>query len=208
MNEVIEFFNTHETPEVAEYLLGMYVEHDTPQGKLGGYIVDCEAYLGPDDEAAHSFGLRKTPRLKAMYQKPGTIYLYTMHTHLILNMITREVGLPQGVMIRGLEPAAGLEQMIKNRNGKTGAALSDGPGKLVEALGIEKKLYGESIFSSALHLVPEKRKYPRTVEKLPRVGIPNKGIWTDLPLRFTVKGNPYVTKQKKANIAENNGWRN
>ena len=64
---------------MAQYLLGMYLEHETATGVLGGYIVDAEAYLGPDDEAAHSFGLRKTPRLQAMYDKPGTIYLYTMH---------------------------------------------------------------------------------------------------------------------------------
>ena len=65
----------------------MYLEHETPSGKLGGYIVDCEAYLGPEDLAAHSFGMRNTPRVRAMYEKPGTIYLYTMHTHLILNFI-------------------------------------------------------------------------------------------------------------------------
>ena len=94
MKETINIFNTKTTEEVAQYLLGMYLEHETATGVLGGYIVDAEAYLGPDDEAAHSFGLRKTPRLQAMYDKPGTIYLYTMHTHLILNMVTQEQGKP------------------------------------------------------------------------------------------------------------------
>lgn len=207
MKKTIEFFNTHTTEEVAEFLLGMCVEHETPQGKLGGYIVDCEAYLGPDDEAAHSYGMRDTPRVRAMYQEPGTIYLYTMHTHLILNMITQPKGIPQGVMIRGLEPVEGREIMSQNRGGQTGAALSDGPGKLVQALGIGRELYGESIFTSTLHLVPEKRRYPREVEHLPRIGIPNKGIWTDLPLRFTVKGNPYLSKQRKSQVASDHGWR-
>lgn len=72
------------TPEVARDLLGMYLEYVTPTGTVGGYIVDAEAYLGPEDEAAHSFGMRRTPRVAAMYEKPGTIYLYTMHTHRIL----------------------------------------------------------------------------------------------------------------------------
>ena len=207
MKKTIEFFNTHTTEEVAEFLLGMYVEHETPQGKLGGYIVDCEAYLGPDDEAAHSYGMRDTPRVRAMYQEPGTIYLYTMHTHLILNMITQPEGTPQGVMIRGLEPVEGLEIMSQNRGGQTGAAISDGPGKLVQAMGIGRELYGESIFTSTLHLVSEKRRYPREVECLPRIGIPNKGIWTDLPLRFTVKGNPYLSKQRKSQVAPDHGWR-
>lgn len=207
MEEVIEYFNQETTENIAKYLLGMYIEHETPTGKLGGYIVDCEAYLGPDDEAAHSYGMRDTPRVRAMYEQPGTIYLYTMHTHLILNMITQPVGIPQGVMIRGFEPVEGLEQMIVNRHGRLGAELSNGPGKLVEALGIEPELYGSSIFSSSLHLVPEKRRLPKVIDALPRIGIPNKGIWTERPLRFVVRGNPYITKQRKSLIDKENGWR-
>jgi DNA-3-methyladenine glycosylase len=175
---------------------------------LGGYIVDAEAYLGPADEAAHSFGLRNTPRLKAMYDQPGTIYLYTMHTHLILNMVTQEKGRPQGVMIRAIQPDVGLAQMEENRHGRTGVELTNGPGKLVAALGITKELYGQSIFDSTLKLIPEKRKYPKKILALPRIGIPNKGIWTDLPLRYVVAGNPYITKQKRAEIDLNNfGWK-
>lgn len=207
MEQLINCFNTESTENIAQYLLGMYLEHETPAGKLAGYIVDCEAYLGPDDEAAHSYGMRDTPRVRAMYEKPGTIYLYTMHTHLILNMITQPVGMPQGVMIRGIEPAEGIEQMISNRHGRRGSAISDGPGKLVEALGITKELYGESIFTSPLHLLPEKRRIPKQIDALPRIGIPNKGIWTERPLRYVVHGNPYITNQRKASIEENNGLR-
>ncbi|EKA12823.1 DNA-3-methyladenine glycosylase, partial [Enterococcus sp. GMD1E] len=100
--KIDEFFWNKTTPEVARDLLGMYLEHDTPEGRLAGYIVDAEAYLGPEDEAAHSYGLRRTPRVRAMYEKPGTIYLYTMHTHRILNIITQPEGIPQGVMIRAI----------------------------------------------------------------------------------------------------------
>lgn len=207
MKETINFFNQHTTEEIGQFLLGMYLEYDGPNGKTAGYIVDAEAYLGPDDEAAHSFGMRKTPRLKAMYQKPGTIYLYTMHTHLILNMVTQPEGRPQGVMIRAIEPAEGFEIMADNRGGKTGPELSNGPGKLVAALGISKEVYGESIFFSKLHLVPEKRRYPLQIDELPRIGIPNKGIWTDLPLRYTVHGNPYISLQKKRHVREDRGWR-
>ncbi len=75
--KIDEFFWNKTTPEVARDLLGMYLEHDTPEGRLAGYIVDAEAYLGPEDEAAHSYGLRRTPRVRAMYEKPGTIYAYS-----------------------------------------------------------------------------------------------------------------------------------
>ncbi|EOL46596.1 DNA-3-methyladenine glycosylase [Enterococcus caccae ATCC BAA-1240] len=208
MNETIQFFNTKSTEEIAQFLLGMYLEHETEFGILAGYIVDTEAYLGPEDEAAHSFGLRDTPRLKAMYEKPGTIYLYTMHTHLILNMVTQEKGKPQGVMIRAIEPVEGIEKMEINRNGRKGIELSNGPGKLVAALGIDRALYGESIFDSALRIVPEKRKTPKNIISLPRIGIPNKGIWTDLPLRYVVAGNPYISKQRRSDVDQKAlGWK-
>lgn len=205
MDETIKIFETSSTVDIARYLVGMYLEHETPNGKLGGYIVDCEAYLGPEDMAAHSYGMRDTPRLKAMYQKPGTIYLYTMHTHLILNMVTQPKGHPQGVMIRAIEPAEGKKQMEEIR-AKTGPELSNGPGKLVEALDIPRDLYGQSIFSSALHLAPEKRKIPKKIETLPRVGIPNKGEWTDMPLRFVASGNPYITKIRRQQIDPEGSW--
>ncbi len=81
-----------------------------------------------------AFGLRKTPRLHASCMtKPGTIYLYTMHTHLILNMVTQEQGKPQGVMIRAIEPVEGVDKMIENRQGRQGVELTNGPGKLVAA---------------------------------------------------------------------------
>lgn len=206
--EAQKIFGTSSTVAVARYLVGMYLEHRLPDdSKLGGWIVDCEAYLGPEDEAAHSYGMRQTPRVRAMYQEPGTIYLYQMHTHLILNMVTQPAGQPQGVMIRGLEPdPASLAQMSGNRGGKTGAAISDGPGKLIKALGVTPDFYGQSIFSSDLHICPEKKRQPRKILELPRIGIPNKGKWTQLPLRFVCEGNPYVTKQKKADVAADHGW--
>lgn len=208
MDEVITFFNKHTTEEIAKFLLGMYLEYETPVGTIAGYIVDNEAYLGPEDEAAHSFGLRKTPRLQAMYEQAGTIYLYTMHTHLILNIVTQEKGKPQGIMVRGIEPVVGIEQMGKNRNNRKGPELTNGPGKLVAAFGIEKNLYGSSIFTSSLHLVPEKRKYPKEILSEPRIGIPNKGLWTELPLRYVVAGNPYISKQRKSRIdQEFFGWK-
>lgn len=208
MDDVVNYFMSHTTEEIAQFLLGMYLEYENPEGSVAGFIVDAEAYLGSDDEGAHSYGLRKTPRLKAMYEQPGTIYLYTMHTHLILNIVTQEQGKPQGVMIRGIEPITGIELMKKNRKNIQGTNLTNGPGKLVAALDLSKDLYGLSIFTSELHLVPEKRRYPKKIIALPRIGIPNKGIWTDMPLRYVVKGNPYISKQKLNEIDRDSfGWK-
>lgn len=127
MDELMALFATQPTTTIARALLGMYLEHETPVGTVGGYIVDCEAYLGPDDLAAHSVGMRNTPRVRAMYQEPGTIYLYAMHTHRIVNFITQPKGIPQGIMIRGLEPVDGIALMEQQRQ-KTGPDVATAPG--------------------------------------------------------------------------------
>lgn len=208
MNETKTFIQQATTKEVATFLVGMYLEYQTEQQTLGGWIVDCEAYLGADDQAAHSYRLKKTPRLAAMYQEAGTIYLYQMHTQLILNIVTQDCHQPQGVMIRALEPdEKSIAQMEKNRRGKTGVDLTNGPGKLIQALGVSKDLYGQSIFTSSLHLRPDKRRYPQKIATLPRIGIPNKGFWSTAPLRFVCQGNPYLTQQKKSQVTADFGWK-
>lgn len=192
------------TIEVAKRLLGCLLVKETEEGVTSGWIVETEAYLGEPDEAAHAFGLKKTPRLKAMYEPAGTIYIYHMHTHTMLNIITQEAGNPQGVLIRAIEPFEGIELMEKRR-GLRGVSLTDGPGKMTKAMGITKEDYGTHISEPPLFLSSTQRRTPKEILATPRVGIPNKGQWTDVPLRFTVKGNPYVSR-KKGTIDEDFGW--
>lgn len=77
----------------------------------------------------------------------------------------------------------------------------------MEALAIPQELYGQSIADSSLRLVFEKKKIPKKIDALPRIGIPNKGEWTEKPLRFVVSGNPYISLQRKNQIEEDWGWR-
>lgn len=199
-----EIFQNKDTKEIAKELLGKKLVHQKEGQFLSGYIVDVECYLGPLDEASHSFGFKKTPRLKAMYDKPGSIYIYQMHRHFLLNLVTQEKGVPEGIMIRALEPNEGLKTMEELRQ-TTGVNLTNGPGKVTQALNIKQDLYGKSIFSSSLFLT--KGKVPEKIIATSRIGIPNKGIWTDLPLRYYVAGNPYVTKIKKSDVKASRGWR-
>lgn len=205
MMTIKEIFQLPDTIAISRALLGHLLIHETPLGPVGGYIVDTESYLGPLDAASHSYGGKNTPSLKAMYQEPGRIYLYVMHTHLLLNLVTQPAGVPEGVMIRAIEPAVGIHLMEKLR-GKKGPGLSNGPGKLTAALGLTRKLYGQSIFSSSLK-VTEEHLEPKKIITAPRIGVPNKGIWTTAPLRVYVAGNPYVSKIKKSDLADNLGWR-
>lgn len=206
LTEVKKIFQLEDTKEVAKALLGHLILHESKDGLVGGYIVDTEAYLGSEDKASHSYGHKNTPRLKAQYDKQGTIYMYSMHTHLLLNLVTQKKGQPEGVMIRGIEPVVGLSIMEELRQ-KKGPELTNGPGKLTEALGLTNELYGSSIFEGPLYVLDDK-KIPQKITAAPRIGIPNKDIWTELPLRYYVAGNPYITKIKKSEIdMENHGWR-
>lgn len=116
--------------QVARELIGCYLVREIDGEKLVGKIVETEAYAGPLDRAAHSYSNRPTERTKAMFQEAGHAYIYEMHTHALLNVVTGRVGQPHGVLIRAVEPIAGLEVMKQNRaTVKRQIDWTNGPGK-------------------------------------------------------------------------------
>lgn len=200
-----DFFENKTTIEIARDILGMRLVHQTDKGKMSGYIVETEAYLGATDMAAHSFRNLKTKRTDIMFQSAGAIYMYQMHRQVLLNFITMKAGIPEAVLIRAIEPEASCEkQMEQYRNGKTGIELTNGPGKTTQALGLSMEDYGKTLFDSNIWL--EEAKIPHLIEANNRIGVPNKGVATHYPLRFTVKGSPYISAQRKGLISTNN-WR-
>jgi DNA-3-methyladenine glycosylase len=199
---VIDFVNGG-TAENAKKLLGkkLLVEH---KGKLvGGYIVEVEAYLGILDMAAHTYDGRRTPKVESMYQPGGTIYVYTMHGHNMINLVMQKEGVPEGVLIRGLQPTDGIEFMKQNRKTE-GYNLTNGPGKLTKALGITREFNGTTLNRGKIQLDEAGSRMPKKISSSPRIGIPNKGKWTDEPLRFYVEGNPYVSAMPKRQLKEEN----
>lgn len=194
------------TEEIAQDLLGMLVIKETNAGIVSGWIVETEAYLGEVDQAAHSYELKKTPRLNSMYQEAGTIYIYSMHTHQMFNLVVQAKGVPEAILIRGIEPFEGLH-LMEERRAQTGWTVSDGPGKLTKAMEIDKSDDGSSILVPPLLISANERRIPKEIELSKRIGIPNKGKWTDALLRYSVKGNPYVSKLK-GTIDEQHGWKN
>lgn len=138
-------------------MLGRLLVKETPEGTVSGWIVETEAYLGVIDEAAHSFNGKNTPRLKSMYEEAGTIYVYQMHTHQMLNLVVKEEGNPEAVLIRGIEPLMGLE-LMETRRGKTGIEVSNGPGKLTKAFAINQTDEGSKIYEKPLYIAKEKEK--------------------------------------------------
>ena len=210
----IEDFFMLDTVSLAKELLGKLIIVKNAGKILSGYIVETEAYLGVIDEACHGYKGKRTPKVEALYQKAGTVYIYTMHTHKMLNIVSCEKNNPQAVLIRGIEPLKNREIMEENR-GKTGVIVSNGPGKLTKAMGINdkfnmsevkiisngtylkkadkntdkskvnKKLIYENIIKKSIikentiYLDFNDAKNPEKIEISPRIGIPNKGKWTD-----------------------------
>ena len=195
---------TKTTQEIAQDLLGCLVIKETDEGVTSGWIVETEAYLGEVDEAAHSYGLKKTPRLASMYKESGTIYIYSMHTHLMLNVVVQDKGIPEAILIRAIEPYKGMA-LMSERRGKTGFVVTDGPGKLTKAMNITKLDDGTLATEPPLTIDVETRKIPKKIDVSSRIGIPNKGEWTEALLRYTVAGNPYVSR-KKGKIDADFGW--
>lgn len=194
------------TQEVAKYLLGTKLISETPEGITAGWIVETEAYLGAIDKAAHTYQYRSTPRVEAMYNKAGTIYLYNMMGNILLNIVTKEKGNPEAVLIRAVQPAYGID-LMEQRRGKKKYEMTNGPGKMTQAMGITMAEYGQQITSPPLYIDCSNQRKPKSILTTPRIGIPNKEEWTKAPLRYIVKGNPYVSRKRGKMDIMNDGWK-
>lgn len=177
------------TVEVARALLGKILV----LGPAAGMIVETEAYLGPDDRAAHaSRGL--TPRTKVLFGPPGHAYVYFVYgMHECLNLVAEPDGTPGCVLLRALEPLAGVGIMRRRRPGaRSIAELANGPGKLTAAMGITRRLYGADVTAGPL-LVRGLREEPSfEIAVTPRIGIRHCSDW---PLRFFISGHPCVSRR-------------
>lgn len=179
------------TIELAKRLLGCLLVKETREGTTSGYIVETEAYLGPEDRAAHSFNNRRTKRTEIMFAEAGRVYTYVMHTHCLVNVVSGPPGKPEAVLIRAVEPAEGKELMLKRRP-KQGRELTNGPGKLTKAMGINMEDYGGHFTKSPLFIA--EGYSPVSISTGARIGIGNSGEARDYPYRFWISGNEYVSR--------------
>ncbi|WP_068268354.1 DNA-3-methyladenine glycosylase [Caviibacter abscessus] len=195
-------FFSQDTISLAKNLLGKLLLIKTEGKLIGGYIVETEAYLGIKDKACHSYMAKRNKKNEAMYKKCGTIYIYIMHTHKMLNIVSCEENNPQAVLIRAIEPVYEIEIMEKNR-GKKGILISNGPGKLTKAMGITDELNMKFMQENELFIDFENSKKPLKIDSSARIGIPDKGIWTKRKLRFFVYGNKYVSNMRCKELKTN-----
>jgi DNA-3-methyladenine glycosylase len=197
-----EFYRQN-TLKVAQELLGKKLVHNNNGTILSGIIVETEAYMGPQDKAAHSFGGKKTERTKVMFEPGGISYIYFIYgLYYCFNVVTAKENDPQAVLIRALEPLEGLEDMAMIRYKKNFAELkkreiinlTSGPSKLCSALRLDKTLNGVDLTSGVLYI--EKVNYPSfEIVKTTRIGIDYAEEAKEYPWRFYIKDNPYISKK-------------
>lgn len=198
-----DFFK-RDTVEVAKSLIGKKIIRNISGNFFCAKIVETEAYLGLEDRACHSYGGRITDRNKTLYLPGGHIYVYLIYgMYDLLNIVTRDEDHPEAVLIRGVEPLENLDGISKNRFGKAYEELStyqrknlsNGPGKLSMAIGINRSLNGKVLSKNYLYIGEGEEVPEKDLVITKRIGIDYAGEDANLPLRFCLRDNPYVSKK-------------
>ena len=188
-------FFTRQAIVVSKDILGKYLVHKTDKGKLSGKIVEVEAYVGPHDKASHATGGKITPRNKAEFMVGGHIYIYLVYgMYWQLNISTGKEGYPECFLIRALEPVDGIKIMMKNRKTNDISNLTNGPGKLCQAMKLSKIHYGLDVTKSNEVYIEDRDETVDKIVKSKRIGIDYAEEWKNKLLRFYIKGNKSVSK--------------
>jgi DNA-3-methyladenine glycosylase len=195
----LSFYNRNDVLQIARELLGKILVTEFDGIRSSGRIVETEAYAGVHDRASHAFGGRRTARTEHLYGGPGTVYIYICYgMHHLFNVITNKKDVPHGVLIRALEPLEGIEEMLK-RTGKPVAdyTLTKGPGNLARAMGMSKLHTGGNLFSEEIYIEDDGFRYKKDqIGITKRIGVESAREDAELPYRFIVKANPYVSAKK------------
>ena len=205
-----EFYEQHDTLTLAQLLLGCELVHESPEGIAAGIIVETEGYI-TGDPACHAYR-RATTRNAAMFGPAGTLYVYQIYNHYhCINVVMGPEGVGEAVLIRGLQPTEGVDLMAIRRNEafKTGFEryrnntvdpttdagfrnLCNGPGKLVISLGVSRQEHNfSSLVTGSVFIRPPVLRDFEMITTT-RIGITH---GADLPYRYYVKGNRFVSKK-------------
>lgn len=176
-------FYDRDTIAVARDLLGKLLIH-TVDGKMRmGRIVETEAYLGSHDLAAHS-ARGKTKRTEVMFGSPGHAYVYLIYgMHHCMNVVTESEGHASAVLLRALEPLAEITMNTK------------GPGLLCRAMAIDRRLNGQDLLGADFFIAAPDSLEKFVIVKRPRIGVDYAKHWAKRLLRFSIKGNPWVSNR-------------
>ena len=191
-----EFYTRDDTIEIARDLLGKILVVPDEQGnRVSGKIVETEAYLGPEDKAAHSHNNRRTKRTEVMFNKGGVAYVFFVYgMYFQFNVVVGKKDMPHAILIRAVEPIDGVEIMRKRRGEMPDKNLTSGPGKLSIALGIDKSLNGEKLSGRKVWIEKGIEYTKSQIASGKRVGIDYAEEYVSKKWRFWVKNNLFVSR--------------
>jgi DNA-3-methyladenine glycosylase len=183
-----------DTVDLARYLVGKVIVHDTAHGRLSGRIVETEAYpVG--DAAGHAFRGR-TPRNGSLFLERGHAYVYLVYgISLLLNVASEKAGVGAGVLLRAIEPLDGMELMDRTRGKRSWADIGRGPGRLTQALRVDLRHDGLDLCSriSSLWLAATTRK-ASTIGTSVRIGLSHEA---ERVLRFYERGSASISGPRR-----------
>ncbi|MFW9927999.1 MAG: DNA-3-methyladenine glycosylase [Candidatus Thorarchaeota archaeon] len=199
-------FYFRDTKKVAIDLLGKYIVHKTSKDLLIGKIVETEAYLGELDPACHAYQLKPSTKSRGaiFFEPPGTIYVYiTYGIHHCFNVIAKPSNKLGGVLVRAIEPIYGKNTMIKNRGGVNNQNITNGPGKLCQAMQISLSNNNNPVYNGNLTIrknidvsSDNSPNYKKEIFVSTRIGISKAKDWM---LRYFLANNKYVSGSKNQN---------
>lgn len=197
-------FYFQDTAVVAKDLLGKILCRRAADGTVRmGIIVETEAYLGAEDPACHTFNHRKTARNQSMYLEGGHAYLYLIYgMHHCLNIVTRTAAHPEAVLLRAIDPRVDLAAAPPAKAPESARLVrsrleSNGPGKLCKYLGLTRAQDGVPMWTAdaGLWVLDRAPLPPAQIVESTRIGVEYAGAAAAWPLRYYVRGNPYVSKK-------------
>ena len=193
-----DFYTRGDALAVARELLGKLLVVPSPTGeRVSGRIVEVEAYCGVEDRASHAYGGRRTARTETMYRAGGVAYVYFVYgMHHQFNVVTGPKDVPHAVLVRAVEPFEGIEWMRRRRPVVKDRELTSGPGKLCQALAIDRTFDGADLSGARVWI--EEAGAPPSPEEVaagPRIGVAYAGADALKPWRFWLKGSEYVSRK-------------
>ena len=192
-------FYARDAISVARDLVGCLFFHRQHEGLVGLRLVETEAYRGAIDPGSHGYG-GMTERTRSMFGPPGRLYVYfTYGMHWCVNVVCAKEGVCGAVLLRAGEPACGIELMRRRRGGRADRLLAAGPGRLAQAMGVDKRHDGASLLRGGSFWCAEDEETRRLREReeparTTRIGLAS-GRGDELEWRFVLRGHPYASRR-------------
>lgn len=192
----------------AQALLGQCLVRRVDGQRISGLIVETEAYCDAEEPDLACHGSRNqgrpTARTQVMFGPPGYAYIYfTYGMHWMFNIVTGEVGRPNAVLVRALEPLEGEGWMAQRRAGRPRRQWTNGPARLCQALGLEGRLNGACLYRPEGEITLEAYLSPAAdaIASGPRIGLgQTPEPWLSVPWRYWLRDNPFVSRRGRSTL--------